>query len=122
MSAPIYAASEFGASRETDADSRIMKLKDGSTHLAQCFVLKHKAENAVDLDKGVILAAKITPGPHRLCPFNEFAALRDRFVMGLVCESPRDNRREQNSDEQEPEERISQVVHHWSFSEQLELD
>ncbi len=62
MSAPIYAAFEFGASRETDADSRIMKMKEGSTHLARYFVLKHKAENAVDLDKGVILAAEITPG------------------------------------------------------------
>ena len=39
-----------------------MKMKDGSTHLARCFVLKHKAENAVDLDTGVILAAEITPG------------------------------------------------------------
>ncbi len=39
-----------------------MKLKDGSTPLARCFVLKHKAENAVDLDTGVILAAEITPG------------------------------------------------------------
>lgn len=40
--------------------------------------------------------------------------------MGLVCESPRDNRREQDSEEQEPGERISQVVPHWSFPEQLE--
>ena len=37
-------------------------MKDGSTHQARCFVLKHKAENAVDLDTGVILAAEITPG------------------------------------------------------------
>jgi transposase len=41
---------------KTDGDSRIMKMKDGSTHLA------YKAENAVDLDTGVILAAEITPG------------------------------------------------------------
>jgi hypothetical protein len=41
---------------QTDGDSRIMKMKDGSTHLAD------KAENAVDLDTGVILAAEITPG------------------------------------------------------------
>lgn len=40
---------------KTDADSRIMKMKNGSTHLA------YKAENAVDLDTGVILAAEITP-------------------------------------------------------------
>lgn len=41
---------------ETDPDSRIMKMKDGSTHLS------YKAENAIDLDTGVILAAEITLG------------------------------------------------------------
>lgn len=41
---------------KTDGDSRIMKMKDGSTHLA------YKAENAVDVDTGVILAAEIMPG------------------------------------------------------------
>lgn len=46
---------------KTDADSRIMKMQDGSTHLARCFVPKDKAESAVDLDTGVILAAEITP-------------------------------------------------------------
>ena len=46
---------------KTDADSRIMKMQDGSTHLARCFVPKDKAENAADLDTGVILAAEITP-------------------------------------------------------------
>jgi transposase len=38
---------------ETDADSRITKMKDGRTHLA------YKAEHAVDLDTGVILAAPV---------------------------------------------------------------
>ena len=46
---------------KTDADSRIMKMQDGSTHLAGCFVPKDRAENAADLDTGVILAAEITP-------------------------------------------------------------
>ena len=41
---------------KTDDDSRIMKMKDGSTHLA------YKAENAIDLETGVILAAEITLG------------------------------------------------------------
>ena len=36
-------------------------MKNGSTHLAQCFVPKDNAEKAVDLDTGVILAAEITP-------------------------------------------------------------
>jgi hypothetical protein len=39
----------------TDADSRIAKMKDGRTHLA------YKAEHAVDLDSGVVLAAGIHP-------------------------------------------------------------
>jgi len=39
----------------TDADSRIAKMKDGRTHLA------YKAEHAVDLEKGRILAAGIHP-------------------------------------------------------------
>ena len=39
----------------TDADSRIAKMKDGRTHLA------YKAEHAVDLDSGLVLAAAIHP-------------------------------------------------------------
>ncbi len=40
---------------ETDPDSRITKMKDSRTHLA------YKAEHAVDLDTGVILAAPVYP-------------------------------------------------------------
>jgi transposase len=39
----------------TDGDSRIAKMKDGRTHLA------YKAEHAVDLDSGLVLAAAIHP-------------------------------------------------------------
>jgi transposase len=39
----------------TDADSRIARMKDGRTHLA------YKAEHAVDLDSGLVLAAAIHP-------------------------------------------------------------
>jgi transposase len=38
---------------KTDADSRIMKMKDGTTHLA------YKAEHVVDLDTEIIIAAEI---------------------------------------------------------------
>jgi transposase len=38
---------------ETDADSRIAKMKDGRTHLA------YKAEHVVDLDTEIILAAEV---------------------------------------------------------------
>jgi transposase len=39
----------------TDADSRIAKMKDGTTHLA------YKAEHVVDLENGLLLAAEIRP-------------------------------------------------------------
>ncbi len=39
----------------SDPDARITKMKDGTTHLA------HKAEHAVDLTSGVIVAAEIHP-------------------------------------------------------------
>lgn len=39
----------------SDPDARITKMKDGTTHLA------HKAEHAVDLSSGVIVAAEIHP-------------------------------------------------------------
>ena len=41
---------------ETDEDSRIGKMKDGRTHL------KYKAENAVDLDTEIIVAAEVYHG------------------------------------------------------------
>ena len=39
----------------TDADARIARMKDGSTHLA------YKPEHAVDLDTGIVVAAVIHP-------------------------------------------------------------
>lgn len=41
---------------KTDPDARITKMKDGTTHMA------YKAEHAVDLDSGLIVAAAIEPG------------------------------------------------------------
>lgn len=41
---------------KTDGDARIMKMKDGRTHLA------YKAEHAVDLESGLLLAATIHAG------------------------------------------------------------
>jgi hypothetical protein len=43
---------------ETDAESRITKMKDGTTHLA------YKAENVVDLATDLILAAEVYQGDH----------------------------------------------------------
>ena len=42
----------------TDPDSRIAKMKDGTTHLA------YKAEHVVDLDSEFVLSATITPANH----------------------------------------------------------
>jgi transposase len=42
----------------TDPEARIAKLKDSRTHLA------YKPEHAVDLDTGIIVAAKIHPADH----------------------------------------------------------
>jgi transposase len=39
-----------------DPQARIMKMKDGRTHLA------YKAEHAIDLESGLLLAARIQPG------------------------------------------------------------
>ena len=42
----------------TDADARITKMKDGTTHLA------YKAEHVVDLDSDLVLAAEVVPADH----------------------------------------------------------
>lgn len=42
----------------TDPESRIAKMKDGTTHLA------YKAEHVVDLDSDLVLSATITPANH----------------------------------------------------------
>src|SRR5499433_350117 len=39
----------------TDPDARIAKMKDGSTHMA------HKAEHAVDMDSGAVIAVTLQP-------------------------------------------------------------
>src|SRR3954471_20137102 len=43
---------------KTDPEAKIAKLKDGRTHLA------YKPEHAVDLDTGVIVAARLHPADH----------------------------------------------------------
>ena len=48
-------ASNDDWSSPSDPDSRITKMKDGRTHLA------HKAEHAVDLDSGALLAVTLQP-------------------------------------------------------------
>jgi transposase len=57
----------------TDADSRIAKMKDGRTHLA------YKAEHAVDLDSGLVLAAAVHPADQ-----GDAATLVDSLVRAQV--------------------------------------
>ena len=42
----------------TDADAKIARMKDGTTHLA------YKAEHVVDLDSDLVLAAEVRPADH----------------------------------------------------------
>jgi hypothetical protein len=66
----------------TDPEARIAKMKDGTTHLA------YKPEHAVDLDTGVIVAAKIHPadqGDTRTLPGTLAQA---EAMLGLVDAAP----------------------------------
>jgi transposase len=58
---------------KTDPDSRIARMKDGTTHLA------YKAEHVVDLDTEVILAAEIYPAT-----FHDTATLEDSVNQAQI--------------------------------------
>ena len=65
----------------TDADAKIARMKDGTTHLA------YKPEHAVDLDTGVIVAAPIHPadeGDTTTLPGTLEAAARNLAAVGLA--------------------------------------
>ena len=67
---------------ETDPEARICKMKDGTTHLA------YKPEHAVDLDTGLIVAARIHPadqGDIRIlaATLEQAEAMLD--LVGLAC-------------------------------------
>jgi transposase len=72
---------------ETDPDARIAKMKDGTTRLG------YKPEHAVDLDTGVIVAAKIHPADHgdtSTLPgtLAQAEAMLDRVGAGPTPEDP----------------------------------
>jgi transposase len=58
---------------ETDPDSRITRMKDGTTHLA------YKAEHVVDLETAIIVAAEIYHGDH-----SDTQTLEDSVVQAQV--------------------------------------
>src|SRR6187431_2124989 len=69
----------------TDPEARICKMKDGTTHLA------YKPEHAVDLDTGVIVAAKIHPadqGDTRTLPGTLAQAMLDLVGRAPTPETP----------------------------------
>jgi transposase len=57
----------------TDPDSRIAKMKDGTTHLA------YKAEHVVDLESNLVLAAEVYPADRA-----DSATLRDSLLSAQV--------------------------------------
>jgi hypothetical protein len=77
---------------ETDPDARIAKMKDGTTRLG------YKPEHAVDLDTGVIVAAKIHPADHgdtSTLPgtLAQAEAMLDRVGAGPTPEDPTERQR-----------------------------
>jgi transposase len=65
----------------SDADAKIAKMKDGTTHLA------YKPEHAVDLDTGVVVAAPIHPadeGDTTTLPGTLAAAARNLAEVGVA--------------------------------------
>ena len=64
-----------------DEDARVAKMKDGRTHLA------HKAEHAVDLDSGAVLAVTLQPADKGdTTPMNETLIEAGMAVAELVVE------------------------------------
>jgi transposase len=79
-----------------DPDAKIVKLKDGRTHLA------HKAEHAVDLDSGAVLAVTV-----------QDATLGDPTTMKRTMESTVENVLEVNRDRKCKEKLSEQALTEW---------
>ena len=67
----------------TDPEARIAKMKDGTTHLA------YKPEHAVDLDSGVIVAAKIHPADQGDTRTLAGTLEQAQAMLGLLDAAPR---------------------------------
>jgi len=67
----------------TDPEARIAKMKDGTTHLA------YKPEHAVDLDSGVIVAAKIHPADQGDTRTLAGTLDQAQAMLGLLDAAPR---------------------------------
>jgi transposase len=63
----------------SDPDARITKMKDGTTHLA------HKAEHAVDMESGAVIAVTLQPADHGdTTTVRETLAEAGETVAGLI--------------------------------------
>ena len=72
-----------------DPDARITKMKDGRTHLA------HKAEHAVDLDTGAVVAVTIAPADQGdPATMNETLAQAGERIAEVACEVNNEERGE----------------------------
>jgi transposase len=64
-----------------DPDARITKMKDGRTHLA------HKAEHAVDLETGAVVAVTVTPADQGdTTTMNETLAQAGEHIAEVACD------------------------------------
>ena len=85
-----------------DPDAKITKMKDGRTHLA------HKAEHAVDLDTGVVVAVTIVPASE-----GDTATIEgtlDAAVQNL--DDAREGAGDESQREGEPEEAVADKGYH----------
>src|SRR5690606_23835307 len=64
----------------SDPDARITKMKDGRTHLA------HKAEHAVDMDTGAVVAVTLQPADRGDCQSLEVTLEEAMDVLSDVSE------------------------------------
>jgi transposase len=72
-----------------DPDARITKMKDGRTHLA------HKAEHAVDLETGAVVAVTIAPADQGdPATMNETLARAGEHIAEVACEVNNEKRGE----------------------------
>lgn len=72
-----------------DPDARITKMKDGRTHLA------HKAEHAVDLDTGAVVAVTVTPADQGdTTTVNETLAQAGEHIAEVACQVNNEERGE----------------------------
>jgi transposase len=89
-----------------DPDARITKMKDGRTHLA------HKAEHAVDMDSGAVVAVTVQPAnAGDTCTLHETLAQASEHI-GILAEAINDEAGATIVAKQGPEELVTDKGYH----------